>query len=186
MDKLRIFNIALEVYNRPPLTEEQLDDKEAMKAHPEIMTLETLLPVALDEAKRAWHWSFLDTELELGEDQGPKEGYTHSYRLPEGLFRLTRADGIYKRVGNMLLTNGRPLAYGQMAGVPDSGVPEDFDHLVAYALAMFAAPRLSSGDQKAQYASEFYQTLLTRMRLNDTQDERREDWEVANGCGSYV
>ena len=186
MDKLRIYNLALDVYNMPHLTEEQLEDKEAWSAHPEIQTLEITYPVALRKAMRERAWSFLDTELELGEDKGPKFGYAHSYALPNGLFRLTRADGTYEQMGNMLLTNGAPVAFGQMSEVPDTGVPEDFEHLVAYALAYFAGSRLSSGDQKKNVAAEFYRTLLDSMIASDVADSRRINRRIENGYGSYI
>lgn len=186
MDKLRIFNLALSVYNREPLTEEQLEDKEERKAHPEIQILEINLPVAVRKAMRAHPWSFLDAELELGEDEGPRNGYRHSYTLPKDCFRVTRADGIYEVVGNKLLTDGLPVAYGQKTEVPNTGVPEDFDDLIAYALAIFAGPKLSSGDEKAQYAATFYNSILQTMALNDAQGQRRVNEEVANGYGPYV
>ena len=186
MDKLHIFNTCLTVYNIAILTEEQLQDEDAKKAHPDIMTLEVLLPVALHKVMREYAWSFLDVRLELGEDLGPRDGYRHSYNLPPDCFRVTRADGLYRVVGSVLLTNGRPIAYGQKTELPDSGVPADFDDLVAYALAIFAGPKLSPGDAKVQLASTFYQTLVTGMALNDSQNAMRETAEVADGCGSYV
>lgn len=185
MDKLRIFNMALNVFNQPPLTQEQLDDKESIKQHPEIQTLELFYLPALRKAMREHPWSFLDVELDLGEDLGPKGGYAHSYVLPEGLFRLTRADGTYEVHENTLFTNGRPVAYGQMSEVPDT-VPDDFEYLVALSLAVIASPKLSSGDQKVNYAAQFYDSLLLSMELNDAQNARRDNREIIDGYGAYV
>lgn len=186
MDKLRIFNIALTLYNMEPLTEEQLNDSDVLRKHPEVAILEIGLPIATRKAMRERCWTFLDAELELGEDLGPDAGYTHSYKLPDGLFRVTRADGIYSVKGNKLLTNGQPIAFGQMSTLPDTGVPEDFYDLIGYALALFAGPKLSSGDSKTNYAASFYSTILSSMIATDASDSIRENSEVANGYGSYV
>ena len=183
MDKLRIFNIALAIFNIAPLTEETIKDTEG---HPEVQILELHLPTALRKAMRERDWTFLERPLELGDDKGEQGGFRHSYALPEGLFRLIRADGHYRISGNVLLTNGMPVAYGIMQTLPDTGVPEDFFDLVAFALAFFASPKLSPGDTKFQIAMNDYNTLLTSMVMNDVQCNLREGREEANGDGYYV
>ena len=183
MDKLRIFNIALSVFNAELLTEEDLENTEG---HPEVKTLELFLPTAIMYVQRERDWTFLEEKLDLGEDGGAIDGYSHSYTLPSGLFRLTRADGIYRVVGDKLLTNGAPIAYGIMQTLPGKGVPEDFYELVAFALAVCVAQKMSPGDTKAQTALSIYTFFRDRMVMNDVQCQMRERREEANGDGSYV
>ena len=190
MDKLRIFNIALAVFNAPLLQKKELEDAEAdpevMAEHPEIQVLELHLDTALRRVMRERDWTFLEQPLKLGEDEGEGFGYRHSYPLPEGLFRLTRADGIYRVVGGKLLTNGMPLAFGIMQTLPDSGIPEDFFDLVGFALAQLASPKLSPGDTKYQIAEADYRMLRDQMIANDVTCQLRDDREVNNGHGYYV
>lgn len=183
MDKLDIFNKALSVFNIAPLTEEDLKETEG---RPEVQVLEMYLGSALRRAMRERSWTFLEERLVLGDDEGPECGYRHSHELPEGLFRLTRADGVYRVVGTRLLTNGLPLAYGIMSTPPDKGVPEDFYDLVAFALASYSASKLSPGDTKYQIAEAEYRTILRGMVMNDVQNHMRQDREAANGHGYYV
>lgn len=183
MDRLRIYNIALAVFNIEPLAEDDLKDTEG---HPEVQVLDMHFGTALRKAMRERDWTFLEERLKLGDDEGAECGYRHSYELPEGLFRLTRADGIYRVVGTRLLTNGRPLAYGIMLTPPDTGVPEDFYDLVAFALAFYASPKLSPGDTKFQIALNDYNTVLQTLALNDVQCQMRESREEANGDGCFV
>ena len=183
MDKLRIYNIALGVFNIAPLSEEDLEDTEG---HPEIQILDLYLPTAERKAIREREWTFLEVKLDLGEDGGPECGYKHTYKLPEGLFRLTRADGTYRVAGTTLLTNGAPHAYGIMNTLPDSGVPEDFYDLIAFALAFYASPKLSPGDTKYQIAMNDYNTILQGLIMNDVQCQIRDSREEANGLGPYV
>ena len=185
MDKLRIFNIALNAFNMALLTEADLESEDK-EEHPEIETLELLLPDSINDVMRERNWTFLEARLDLGEDLGAVDGYRHSYKLPDGLFRITRADGIYRVVGSRLLTNGRPVAYGQMSKLPDTGVPDDFDSLVAYALAIRASAKLSPGDNKIQVILTLYNNTLLHMQINDVQNQMREDREVADGFGYYV
>lgn len=166
-----------------PLTEEQLKDT-AM--HPDVQILELHLGTAIRKAMRERDWTFLEVPLELGEDLGCMAGYGHSYQLPEGLFRLTRADGIYRVVGDKLFTNGMPLAFGIMQTLPDSGVPEDFYDLVGFALAYFASSKLSPGDTKYQIALADYERIKEMMIANDVTCQVRDDREVNNGHGYYV
>ena len=183
MDKLGIFNKALSVYNIDPLTEDDLKDTEG---RPEIQILELFLNSAMEKVMRERNWTFLETRLDLGEDKGAEGGYRHSYSLPEGLFRITRADGVYRVVGTRLLTNGRPEAYGIMHELPDSGVPEDFCTVVAFALAYYSASKLSPGDTKTQIALDMYQRTLSMLVMNDVWDSMHENREVADGVGCYV
>lgn len=183
MDRLRIYNIALSVFNIAPLSEDDMEDTEG---HPEVQILDLHLATALRKAMRERNWTFLEEKLDLGEDGGPEGGYRHSYALPEGLFRLTRADGIYRVSGNKILTDGMPLAYGIMQTPPDTGVPEDFYDLVAFALAFYASPKLSPGDTKYQIAMNDYSSLLSTMVMNDVQCQMRETREVANGDYPYI
>ena len=183
MDKLRVYNIALAIFNIEPLTEDQLKDTEG---HPEVQILDLHYATALHKAMRERAWTFLEQRLDLGDDLGPECGYMHSYQLPTGLFRLTRADGIYRQVGNRILTNGRPLAYGIMQTPPDMGVPEDFYELVGFALAYFASAKLSPGDTKYQIALADYQQVLSGMIMNDVQDSISTNRVVENGFGCYV
>ena len=183
MDKLGIFNKALSVFNIEPLTEDDLKETEG---RPEIQVLELFFGSALAKVLRERNWTFLERRLDLGEDKGAEGGYCHSYDLPEGLFRLTRADGIFRVVGTRLLTNGRPEAYGIMHELPDSGVPEDFYTVVAFALAYYSASKLSPGDTKTQIALDMYQRTLSMLVMNDVWDSMHENREVADGVGCYV
>ena len=183
MDRLRIYNIALAIFNIEPLTEEQMEDKEG---HPEIQILDLHFDTALRKAMRERNWSFLEEELDLGDDEGARLGYQHSYELPDGLFRLTRADGIYEVVGNTLLTNGKPLAYGIMQTLPDKGVPEDFYDLVAFALALFASPKIAPGDTRYQIAQADYNIVLESLVRTDVLSNRRDTRRVENGYGDYI
>lgn len=183
MDRLRIYNIALAVFNIEPLTEDDLLNSDG---HPEVKILDLQYDTALHMAMRERAWTFLERPLELGEDQGAECGFRHSYTLPSDLFRLTRADGMYRVVGTKLLTDGRPLAYGIMLTLPDSGVPEDFYELVAFALAYFASPKLSPGDTKFQIALADYRMILQRLIANDVENCINEDRKIANGDGYYL
>ena len=183
MDKLRIYNIALSVFNADPLTEADLENAEG---HPEVKILDLFLPSAINYVQRERDWTFLEEKLDLGEDGGAMDGFSHSYTLPDGLFRLTRADGTYRVVGDKLLTNGAPIAYGIMYTLPGKGVPEDFYDLIAFALAIYITPKMSPGDTKYQTAMNSYTFFLERMIMNDVQCQLRERREEANGDGSYI
>ena len=183
MDRLYIYNVALSVFNIQPLSEDDLEDTEG---HPEVQILDLFLQNAIEMVLRERNWTFLEQKLELGEDLGPEAGYGHSYKLPTGLFRLTRADGIYRVVGTRLLTNGTPYAYGIMSELPDDGVPKDFYGLVGFALAILASSKLSAGDTKTSTASAIYQKVLVPMIMNDVQDSIHQNRSVANGDGPYV
>ena len=182
-ERLDIYNKALSVFNIAPRTEDDLKDTEG---HPEIQTLDMFFPTALHRAMYERTWTFLEKRLELGDDLGAECGYRHSYDLPEGLLRLTRAEGIYRVVGTRLLMNGRPLAYGIMQTLPDSGVPELFYSLVAYALAVLVSPKLSPGDTKYQIAEGNYQRILELLVRNDLRNQMHMDRRSSNGNGYYV
>lgn len=174
MDKLDVYRQALLVFGyQATITQEDLD-AEDKSAHPEIQTLDLMYQTALEMVMRERAWSFLDVRLDLGEDLGRVAGYTHSYALPEGLFRITWADGDHRVAEGRLLTNGEAVAYGQMLKVPDSGVPAGFTTLVAYALAILASAKLSPGDQKAGLASTLYQRMLQTMMLSDIYGNSRD------------
>lgn len=183
MDRLRIYNMALSVFNIEPLDAAAIEDAEG---HPEVKVLDIFLGPAERMAMRVFPWPFLEEVLELGDDEGPVMGYQHSYQLPEGLFRLTRADGRYEVVGNKLLTDGRPLAIGINETPPDRGVPEDFWDLVAFALAYYASAKLSAGDSKASFAMDLFNSIAQSMALNAAQDEQRKDLVNGDGWGDHI
>ena len=142
MNKLEIYNMALDFCGQEPLT--QLNTKSADKT-PTERTLDTWYGSALRKASREFSWPFLEVSLELESDLGSGHGYKHSYELPYGALILTWADGNnYERIGDKLYTDGKAEAYGIVPDtMPDNGVPEDFYDLVAIALAYYASVRLS-------------------------------------------
>lgn len=171
MEKLEIFNIALELLNIEPLTDDYLTPEEgADTTVPD--TLERFYGMALRKASRERDWTFLQEKLDLGNDLGPMAGYAHSYSLPEGLYRLCWADGEYSQIGDKLATNGSDEAYGIMDTPPEAGVPEDFWELVAIYLAFIASSRLSSGDQKASTILTIYSHLLSNLILTDARSSK--------------
>lgn len=172
--KLRIFNVAATVFNIRPFTSEEM--KGSDEDNPNLSVFSTLLDPALDMAMREYDWSFLLSELDMGEDLGAKERYSHSYKLPEGLFRLCSViqdgDYVYKRVGNMLLLKGELItAYGIMEEFDETAVPRDFWDLTGYALAFMASNSISAGDSKANTAMALYQKLAGNMMFNDAQND---------------
>lgn len=178
MDRLEIYNMALDVLNIEPLEKEEL---EADQKDPIVKTLDRFFGTALRKASREHCWSFLTEKIVLGNDLGSGKGYLHSYELPDDLFRLVYAEGgEYERVGNILFTNGSPTIHamsmrkmknGNYTFGVDGTIPEDFWELVAYALAFLVSPRLSSGDSKIQVISSIYNTILQTMVDNDVKNE---------------
>ena len=142
MNKLEIYNMALDFCGQEPLTEL---NREYQKKTPTERTLDTWYGSALRKASREYSWPFLEVSLELESDLGSGHGYKHSYELPSGTLMITWADGDnYERIGDKLFTNGNSEAYGIITDtLPDNGVPEDFYDLVAIALAHYASVRLS-------------------------------------------
>ena len=142
MNKLEIYNMALDFCGQEPLT--QLNNKSEDKT-PTERSLDNWYKPALRKASREHSWPFLEVSLELESDLGSGHGYKHSYELPYGTQMLTWADGDnYERIGDKLYTDGNAEAYGIVEDtMPDSGVPEDFYDLVAIALASYASVRLS-------------------------------------------
>ncbi len=173
MEKLELFNYALDLLNIEPLTEEQLENPAEGQDTTVPDTLNRFYGTALRKASRERDWTFLRVKLDLGEDLGPMAGYRHSYSLPKGLFRLCWADGEYSQVGNKLATNGSDEAYGIMDELPDEGVPEDFYELVGSYLAFLASTRLSSGDQKAATILTIYTQLLQNLMFTDASSSKR-------------
>lgn len=178
MDKIEVYNMALDVLNIEPITSEEL----TAGTDPVVKSLNRFYGTALRKASREHSWSFLTEIVSLeGEDQGPKGGYKHAYALPDSLFRLVGAEGgDYRRMGSLLLTNGKPEIYAILLeegrknfyfGQEDL-VPEDFWELVAYALAFLVCPRLASGSTKIQEISAIYSTLLQTLIENDIKNEK--------------
>lgn len=181
MDRIDVYNLALETLNLQPL-----DDSTDLvnSSEPIVKTLNTFFGTALRKASREHNWSFLTERIELeGDDNGAMGGYRHCYQLPDSLFRLCGAEGNdYKRVGDKLLTNGKPIIYAitldkdrrnnYYFGQEDL-IPDDFWELVAYELAILASQRLSSGDSKTQIIATIYASLLQTLISNDVQNESR-------------
>lgn len=180
MDRREVYNMALDTLNIEPLDNTVAIDNNATE--PIVKTLNRFFGTALRKASREHDWSFLTERIGLeGEDLGSARGYKHSYALPDSLFRLVYAEGgDYLRVGSTLLTNGSPVIYAitlekdrrnnYYFGQEDL-IPDDFWELVAYALAFFASPRLSSGDAKTSIIMSMYNTLLQTLISNDVKNE---------------
>lgn len=178
MDKIDVFNMALDILNIDPITSAELTEG----TDPVVKSLNRFYGTALRKASREHSWSFLTERVSLdGDDLGPKGGYKHCYKLPDTLFRLIGAEGgDYKRVGSELLTNGEPEIYAILLeegkknfyfGQEDL-IPEDFWELVAYGLATFLCPRLASGTSKLQEISSLYNALLQTLIDNDIKHEK--------------
>lgn len=174
MTKLEIYNIALDTLNIEPLTEEELDGG----TDPIVKTLNRFFMTAVRKASREHNWSFLTEKYQLNQkdDLGELRGYKHSFKLPNTLFRLIYADGgDYIRLGDTIATN----YYGNIYVINEYKdedlnkyyIPTDYWELVAYGLAFFATPRLSSGDQKTQIVSSLYNTILSTLISNDVSSE---------------
>lgn len=180
MDRIDVYNLALETLNIEPLA--STTDLTSSSTEPIVKTLNTFFGTALRKASREHNWSFLTERIELeGDDNGAMGGYRHSYALPDDLFRLCGADGgDYRRVGNMILTNGRPIIFAITLDKDrrnnyyfgqEELVPDDFWELVAYELAILASTRLSSGDSKTQIIASIYNDLLQTLISNDVKNE---------------
>jgi hypothetical protein len=178
MDKIDVYNMALDVLNIEPVTSADI----TAGTDPIVKSLNRFYGTALRKASREHAWSFLTERVSLdGDDLGPKGGYKHCYKLPDTLFRLIGAEGgDYKRVGSELLTNGEPEIYAILLeegkknfyfGQEDL-VPEDFWELVALALATFLTPRLSSGTDKMSEISSLYNAILQTLIDNDIKYEK--------------
>ena len=178
MDKIEVFNMALDILNIEPITSEEL----SAGTDPIVKSLNRFYGTALRKASRECDWSFLTEVRSLeGEDLGAKRGYRHSYELPDNLFRLIGAEGgDYIRVGSLLLTNGSPTIYAILLDEGkkniffgnDDLIPEDFWELIAYALAIFLCPRLASGSNKLQEISALYNTILQGLLANEIHNEK--------------
>lgn len=172
MDKLEIYNMALDFCGQEPLA--KLNEDSSAKT-PTERTLDNFYGTALRKASREHAWPFLEVSLELASDLGPGHGYAHSYELPYGLFELTWAEGdSYERIGGNLYTDGKPEAYGIMGdSMPDNGVPEDFYDLVAFALAYHASVRLSPDQTTRNAIWQVYQDKREQMIYSVQMVERR-------------
>lgn len=153
MKKWEIYNTALHVLGRS-CTEADLDfDPPAA----EIDCCNVCWPQARMRALREHNWSFFIERLSIdmsSEADIPGHGYLHGFRLPDGLLALApaRNSSRFDVYGNVYYCNRKPAdgLYGIMDDcMDDMDHPEDFDHLVAYALAYLVAPILAPGDQKA-------------------------------------
>lgn len=177
--KLRIFNVTATVFNLRQFTLEEVQDADS--GNPNLVTLTALLDSALDMAMREYDWSFLLTELDMGEDLGPMGGFPHSYQLPENLFRVVSLpnEKVYQRFGNRILTNNEkaPLVIGMTLDFDDSVVPRDFWDLVGYGLAILAGNSIVAGDSKLTTASTAYTKIAQNLMLNDSQNESRLVYE---------
>lgn len=152
MEKLELYNMALDLCGQAPLEElhEEKDEKDQTER-----SLDTWFKTAYRKASHEMSWPFLQCKLSFdgsegtAEDLGEKRGYEHSYRFTESIEQLTWANGDrYMRAGDFLLTDSddEPEAWGvvKMADDPDTSVlPDDFSDLVAIALAYYASVRLS-------------------------------------------
>lgn len=163
--KLTIFNVAGSVFNLEPFKEEELASE---SPSPELETMKLFLPSALSKAMRETNWRFLVEKINLGEDLGPAGGYTHSFELPAGLFRIcfSKTCG-YELSKRVVLSYGIPELYGIMSDPDEDGIPDDFWYLVGYALAFFVSNKISPGDSKTQMAMNSYNTILLSMLQNE-------------------
>lgn len=172
--KLRIYNVATTVFNMRPFTKNDIEGDD--DGDPNLSAFNILLEPALEMAMREYDWSFLLSLLDIGEDLGAAGDFSHSYKLPENLFRLCHVTSgvLYKCVGNMLLTNNDKLnAYGIVNDFEEESVPNDFWTLTGYALAFLSSNSISSGDSKANTAMSLYQKLVQNMIVNDAQNGSR-------------
>lgn len=172
MDKLEIYNMALDFCGQEPLA--KLNGESSAKT-PTERTLDNFYGTALRKASREHAWPFLEVSLELASDLGPGHGYAHSYELPYGSLVLTWAEGDrYERIGGNLYTDGKPEAYGIIEdSMPDNGVPEDFYDLVAIALAYYASIRLSPDTTTRNAIWYAYQDKKEQMVNSVAMVERR-------------
>lgn len=173
--KLRIYNVAATVFNMRPFTKDDIEGED--DANPNLAAFNTLLEPALYMAMREYDWSFLQSLLDIGDDLGAVGNYRHSYKLPDGLFRLCHVacGTLYRRVGDKLLTNQpeKPSAYGIIEDFDEESAPKDFWDLIGYALAFMASNSVSAGDSKANTAMGLYQKLAQNMIINDAQNGSR-------------
>ena len=174
--KLKIYNVAVTVFNMRPFTLEEIEDADG--SNPNLQTFDTLLNPALDMAMREYDWSFLQSVLDMGSDLGAVGAYPHSYKLPDGLFRLCkvrigRRGHHFQRIGNTILTfsDDAPTAFGIMENFDTDKAPRDFWALVGYALAFMASNSISPGDSKATTAMSLYQKIAQNMIINDAQND---------------
>lgn len=172
MDKLEIYNKALDLCGQEPLTQEDLESEDKDQT---VTSLDAWYMTALRKASKEMPWSFLEVEIQLGDDGGSGHGYLHSYKLPEDIESITWASGErYQRIGDKLFTDGEPKAYGILKDiVPDTNVPEDFYDLVAIALAYYASVRLSPDTTTRNAIYYLYQDRRDEMINYSLQSERK-------------
>lgn len=194
MNRFEVYNLALNILNIEPL--EEGTDISRSSDDPVVKTLNGFYGTALRKASREHDWSFLMERIVLADDMGPEAGYSHSYRLPDNLFRLCHAEGgDYRRFGDTLATNGDPVIYcitmdtsskGDVIFGNDSLIPDDFWELVAYQLAIHASVRLTAGDAKTQTIATLYNSLRSTLVMNDIHHESKiveHTCEVLEGYG---
>jgi len=175
MEKLEIYNKALDLCGQQPLEAEDLEKEEKDQT---VKTLDTWYPTALRKASRELSWPFLEVQLQLGEDEGAGHGYEHSYPCPDDTEALTWAQGDeYQRIGNKLFTNGEGEAWGIRKDIMPDSVPDDFYDLVAIALAYYASVRLSPDTNTRNAIYYLYQDRRDELMDHYLQAERRHGYQ---------
>ena len=169
MDRLSIYNMALDLCGQAPISE--LHENEAEKDQTE-RSLDLWYPASYRKASHEMPWPFLEVRLgfekedessEVPRDYGESHGYKHSYKFSEEPEQMTWANGDrFQRFGGMLCTDSddEPEAWGVKKGIPDpdsSGLPDGFLDLVAISLAYLASVRLSP-DQTTRNAIYYLYT----------------------------
>ena len=176
MDKLSIYNMALDLCGQAPILELHEDASEKDQTE---KSLDLWYPAAYRKASHEMPWPFLEVRLGFekedgsdsasdAKDYGESHGYKHSYKFSEEPEQMTWAEGDrFQRFGGMLCTDSdkEPEAWGIKKEVPGSdteGMPEGFLDLVAISLAYLASVRLSP-DQTTRNAIYYL--------YNDRRDE---------------
>jgi hypothetical protein len=187
--------MALDVFGITPVTAEEIAEGEAR----EVKVLDLHFKQAVQKVSLDNRWSFLNdiiavgeessqqgtggtwqhVSLSLGKDEGPKAGYAHSFKLPDGIMRIAFVESENlktRRVGNVLLSDcAEPIVYAHITAnvVPENtAIPDTFWTLVAYQLAFLSAPALSNSDQKViQMVASTYNDLLSSALYSDLSEQ---------------
>lgn len=195
MDKTSIFNMALDVFGMEPVTADDIQKNEAR----EVKILSIHYNQAIQRVSLENRWSFLDdvieisapnttvlcstttnevfnrTSLVMSQDLGAKADYLHSFKLPEGILRITKIESGYlrsRRVGEFLLTDcENPIVYAQIVNniVPENkAIPDTFWALAALSLSFLSSASISNTEPKAiQMIASEYNSLLKSAMFTD-------------------
>ena len=178
MTKTELFNLVLDEFNIPPVTEEQVENSETR----EIKILDMRLSQAISRVCTEFDWSWLDTYVDLSKipDEGQKAGYAHSYTLPSTFFRITYVPcEKYRIIGRILLAEEEVSYIIVQPQIDDSlfdnaAIPDTWWTIVSYALAMFCLSSISNNNTTiASFVDNKYSTLLSITALKDEQSRTR-------------